>query len=67
MYLLKKFDLIDLYYPTKATVELLLRVPPEQREALLRRMLAGVSEAEAEPHIARVLARIEESAGGGRP
>ena len=66
MKILKKIDLIDLYYPTADTVELLLSMPPEQRKALLCRMLTGASEAEKEPHIVRILARIEESAGRGR-
>jgi len=44
-------DLIDLYYPTDETIAALLTVPPEQRAALLRRILAGASEAAKDPHI----------------
>ncbi len=57
MNFLKNVDLIDLYYPTDATVAALLTVPPEQREALLRRMLTGASEEEKDPHIARSLGK----------
>ena len=48
---LNKLDLIDLYYPTDETIAALLAVPPEQREAVLRRILAGASEAEKDLHI----------------
>ena len=54
---LKNIDLIDLYYPTDATVTAFLAVPPEQREALLRRLLTGTSEAD----IARVLGEDRET------
>jgi len=56
---LNKMDLIDLYYPTDETIEALLAVPPEQRAALLRHILADVSEAGKDPHISRVLAMID--------
>ena len=49
-----KMDLIDLYYPTDETIAALLTVPPEQREAVLRRIL-GASEAGKDPHISRSL------------
>ena len=55
---LNKLDLIDLYYPTDETIAALLAVPPEQREAVLRRILAGSSEAEKDLHIRRILAMI---------
>jgi len=54
---LNKMDLIDLYYPTDETIAALLTVPPEQREALLHRALAGASERGR--HISRVLAMID--------
>ena len=60
---LNKMDLIDLYYPTDETIAALLTVPPEQREALLRRILASASEAGMDPHISRVLAMIDAFAG----
>jgi hypothetical protein len=63
---LNKMDLIDLYYPTDETIAALLTVPPEQREALLRRILAGASEAGKDPHIYRVLAMIDAFAGRDR-
>lgn len=63
---LNKMDLIDLYYPTDETVAALLTVPPEQREALLRRILAGASEAGKDPHVSRVLAMIDAFAGRDR-
>jgi hypothetical protein len=56
-----KTDLIDLYYPADETIAALLTVPPEQRKALLRRTLAGASEAGMDPHITRVLAMIDAS------
>ena len=59
---LQNMDLIDLYYPADETVAALLTVPPEQREALIRRVLAGGSEAGKDPHISRILAMIEEFA-----
>jgi len=62
---LNKMDLIDLYYPTDETIAALLTVPPEHREALLRRIL-GASEAGMDPHISRVLAMIDASAGRDR-
>ena len=52
---LNKMDLIDLYYPTDETVAALLRVPQEQREALLRRILGGASQAGKDLHIPRIL------------
>ena len=63
---LNKMDLIDLYYPTDETVAALLTVPPEQREALLRRILGGASEAGKDPHISRILAMIDAFAGRDR-
>jgi alkanesulfonate monooxygenase SsuD/methylene tetrahydromethanopterin reductase-like flavin-dependent oxidoreductase (luciferase family) len=60
---LNKMDLIDLYYPRDETIAGLLTVPPEQREALLRRILAGASEAGKDPHIPRILAMIDAVAG----
>ena len=56
---LNKMDLIDLYYPTDESIAALLTVPPEQREAILRRILAGASEAEKDRHISRLLAMID--------
>jgi hypothetical protein len=56
---LNTIDLIDLYYPTDETIAALLAVPPEQREALLRRILADASEAGKDTHISRVLAMID--------
>ncbi len=53
--ILNKMDLIDLYYPADETVAALLTVPPEEREALLRRILGGASETEKDPHISRSL------------
>ena len=58
-------DLIDLYYPTDETIAALLTVPPEQREAVLRRIL-GASEAGMDPHISRVLAMVDAFAGRDR-
>jgi len=63
---LNKMELIDLYYPTEETIAGLLLVPPEQREALLRCILADASEAGMNPHISRVLAMIDAFAGGDR-
>jgi hypothetical protein len=60
---LNKMDLIDLYYPTDETITALLTVPPERREALLRRILAGASETRKDPHISRILAMIDGVAG----
>ena len=60
---LNKMDLIDLYYPTDETVAALLTVPPEEREALLRRILPGASEAGKDPHIPRILAMIDAVTG----
>jgi hypothetical protein len=60
---LNKLDLIDLYYPADETIAALLTVPPEQREALLRPILAGASEAGKDRHISRVLAMIDAVAG----
>jgi hypothetical protein len=57
--------LIDLYYPTDETIAALLMVPPEQREAVLRRIL-GASEAGMDPHISRVLAMVDAFAGRDR-
>ncbi len=48
------------YTPTHATVEVLRTLAPEQRQAVLRKILAGASEAEKDPHIARILARFED-------
>jgi hypothetical protein len=48
-----------LYYPTDESIAALLTVPPEQREAILRRILAGASEAEKDRHISRLLAMID--------
>jgi hypothetical protein len=59
MNLLNKMDLIDLYYPTEETIAALLAVPPEQRAALLHRILADASEAGKDTHISRVLAMID--------
>ena len=56
---LNQMDLIDLYYPTNETIAALLAVPPEEREALLRRILTGASESGKEPHISRVLIMID--------
>ena len=61
----KKMDLIDLYYPTDETIAALLTVPPEQRDAVLRRIL-GASEAGMDPHISRVLAMVDAFAGRDR-
>jgi hypothetical protein len=63
---LNKLELIDLYYPADETIAALLTVPPEQRKALLRRTLAGASEAGMDPHISRVLAMIDAFAGRDR-
>jgi hypothetical protein len=63
---LNKMDLIDLYYPTDETVAALVTVPPEEREALLRRILPGASEAGKNPHISRVLAMMDAFAGRDR-
>jgi hypothetical protein len=51
-------DLIDLYYPTDETIAALLAVPPEQREALFRRILSSVPEEEKNAHISRILAMM---------
>jgi hypothetical protein len=56
---LDKMDLIDLYYPTDETVAAILGVPPERRETMLRRILSGVSEAEKDVHISRLLDMID--------
>ena len=56
---LDKMDLIDLYYPSDESFAALLTVPPEQREAILRRILAGASEPEKDRHISRLLAMID--------
>jgi hypothetical protein len=63
---LKKLALIDLYYPTDETIAALLTVSPEQRETLLRRILSGLSEAERDRHISRVLAMVDAFAAKGR-
>jgi hypothetical protein len=55
-----------LYYPTDETVAALLTVPPEEREALLRRILTGASEGGKDPHISRVLAMIDAFASRDR-
>ena len=62
---LNKLDLIDLYYPTHETIAALLMVAPEQRKALLRRVL-GASGAVMDPHISRVLAMIDTFASRDR-
>ena len=48
------------HYPSDATIAGLLTVPPELRETVLRKCLSGASEAEKDPHIARVMERLEQ-------
>jgi hypothetical protein len=63
---LNDMDVIDLYYPSDETVAALLTVPPELRETLICRVLAGTTKAGKDPHISRILAMIEEFADSER-
>jgi hypothetical protein len=63
---LNKMDLIDLYYPTDEIIAALLLLSPEQRAALVHRLLPGTSEAETDRHTSRILAIIDEFASTNR-
>ena len=51
---------MQFHFPTDAQAAALLKVPPEIRETVLRKCLSGASDAEKDPHIARVMERLEQ-------
>ena len=48
------------HFPTDTQIAGLLTVPPELRETVLRKCLSGASDAEKDPHIARIMERLEQ-------
>jgi hypothetical protein len=51
---------MNFHFPTDAQIEGLLTMPPELRKTVLRKCLSGASDAEKDPHIARVIERLEQ-------